>query len=403
MMGIKSPGWAYVVASAAQVSLLLQIASAQDAAPPARSGDAVAADTERDGDAPSNVLSADEWKRVDASVARALRFLASRQQPDGSFPSLPNSQPGVTSLCVLAFLAHGHNPSEGDFGQRLERALDFIISCQKKNGLIALAAPDGFRIDRNVTHEIGTAAVYNHAIASLTLSEVYGMGHAKGARRMQDTIDRSLLATLAMQRWPKNRRHDRGGWRYLDDDGSKDSDLSVTGWQLMFLRSARNAGFNVPGDRIDDAVAYVRRSFDQRYGSFNYTIDRDDGPSRGMAGAGILALGHAGFHNSAEAQRAGQWLSRYSFELYNNTLGLNGDRYHYSVFACCQGMYQLGSPYWEQFFPPTVAALLANQQSDGSWNAESYHRDRPFGNCYTTALVVLSLGAPNQFLPIFQR
>jgi hypothetical protein len=250
---------------------------------------------------------------------------------------------------------------------------------------------------------LGTATVYNHAIASLTLSEVYGMGHSTQSKQIEETINRSLQVTLDMQRWPKDRDHDRGGWRYLDDDGRKDSDLSVTGWQLMFLRSARNAGFNVPRERIDDAVAYVRRSFDRRYGAFNYTIERDDGPSRGMAGAGILALGHAGFHNSVEAQRTGEWLLRHGFAQYNDDLGLNGDRYHYSLFASCQGMYQLGSPYWEKFFPPTVSVLLAHQQPDGSWDAESYHRDRPFGNCYTTALVVLSLGAAKQFLPIFQR
>jgi hypothetical protein len=116
-----------------------------------------------------------------------------------------------------------------------------------------------------------------------------------------------------------------------------------------------------------------------------------------------LALGHAGFHNSFEAQRTGQWLMQYSFDVYNDTMGLDRDRYHYSLFNCCQGMYQLGSPYWEQFFPRTVRVVLDNQQSDGSWDAESYHRDRSYGNSYTTALVVLALGAPNQLLPVFQR
>jgi hypothetical protein len=122
-----------------------------------------------------------------------------------------------------------------------------------------------------------------------------------------------------------------------------------------------------------------------------------------MAGHGILALGHAGFHNSVEAQQTGQWLMRHGFENYNDNLGLNGDRYHYSLFTCCQGLYQLGSPYWERFFPPVVTTLLAAQQPQGSWEAESEQRDRPYGNSYTTALVVLALGAPNQFLPIFQR
>ena len=42
-----------------------------------------------------------------------------------------------------------------------------------------------------------------------------------------------------------------------------DSDLSVTGWHLMFLRSARNAGFDVPDRAIADAVAYIRRTFSE--------------------------------------------------------------------------------------------------------------------------------------------
>ena len=50
-----------------------------------------------------------------------------------------------------------------------------------------------------------------------------------------------------------------------------------------------------------------------------------------------------------------------------------------------------------------VTALLAAQKADGSWEAESFQRDRPFGESYTTAMVVLSLSAPNQFLPVFQR
>src|SRR5688572_5862040 len=52
---------------------------------------------------PSAVLSAKEWHQVNASVARALDWLAGQQQPDGSFPSLANGQPAVTSLCMMAF------------------------------------------------------------------------------------------------------------------------------------------------------------------------------------------------------------------------------------------------------------------------------------------------------------
>src|SRR6476620_8536740 len=93
-------------------------------------------------DTPRQVLSEQEWRQVDSSVNRGLTFLAAQQQPDGSFPSIPNAQPAVTSLCVLAFMAHGHNPGSGPYGERLDRAVKYIIECQKRSGLVMLLASD---------------------------------------------------------------------------------------------------------------------------------------------------------------------------------------------------------------------------------------------------------------------
>jgi hypothetical protein len=354
-------------------------------------------------DAMLKVLSPGEWRRLDSAVDRALVWLAAQQQQDGSFPTLTQGQPGVTSLCVLAFMAHGHNPGIGPYGQQLEKATRYIMSCQKQNGLVTLNGPEGPKLTRDVSYELGVTAAYNHAISSLTLSEIYGMGQRKEAAQLSAEIKKALTATLEMQRWPKDQAHDVGGWRYIIDEGPDDSDLSITGWHLMFLRSARNAGFEVGQEPIDAAVKYVRRTFNQQYGTFGYAIEPVTNRSRAMAGAGILALAHAGYHNSTEAKTAAQWLLMHSLDQYNTNFGIRADRYHYSLFNACQGMYQMGSPYWEKFFPHTVASLLANQQADGSWDAENLQRDRPFGNSYTTALVVLSLGAPNQFLPVFQR
>ena len=354
-------------------------------------------------DAPKNVLTSEEWKRVDSAVDRALTFLAAEQQADGSFPTDPVAQPGVTSLCLLAFMAHGHNPGNGPYGGRLDRAVRYIADCQKPSGLIMLQGSEEPEIDRGVGHDIGSSGTYDHAISSLTLSEIYGMNPAKNAPRLKTVIAKSLAATLRMQRWGKDMPEDKGGWRYINDFDQSDSDLSVTGWHLMFLRSARNAGFAVPDQTIADAVAYVRRTFSRKYDTFQYTINRGDVRTRAMTGAGVLALGHAGFHNSLEAKRAAEHILSYSFDAYNGNGGFNRERYHYSLFMCCQGMYQMGSPYWEQFFPRTVRAVLAHQQPNGSWDVEGWKLDRRYGKAYTTAMVILALGAPNQFLPIFQR
>lgn len=352
---------------------------------------------------PSEVLSPGEWKRVDDAVARGLKWLASQQQPDGSFPTIETGQPGVTSLCIMAFLAHGHVPGSGPYGKRLQLAVDYVLSCQKKNGLVTLHGPEGERITRQVSHEIGGAGAYNHGISSLVLSEIYGMSPPEKSRRLQAAINQAIAATLEMQRWPKDYPQDRGGWRYIDDFDDTDSDISVTGWQLMFLRSAQNAGFNVPKERIEEAIAYVRRSYDANQGVFVYAR-RNPSRTRSMAGAGILALAHAGLHHTEEARRSGDWLMSRKFDEYNGTLpGSRSDRYHYGLFACCQAMYQLGGRYWTDFYPPAVRAVVENQQADGSWPIDSQFHDAAFGSTYTTSLCVIMLGASNQLIPIFQR
>jgi hypothetical protein len=388
---------------------LTNLVIAQDPADPKGIGDnrrqetATASATE----APANVLKPEKWRRVDQSVNRALDWLAAQQRKDGSFPTLDSGQPGVTCLCAMAFMSHGYVPGDGKYGTNLEFAVDYVLSCQKENGLFTVIGPDGASISRDVAHEIGVTAAYNHAIASLMLSELYGTAGADEAGRMEKVIPKAIAATLQMQRWAKDRPEDRGGWRYIDNFSYQDSDLSITGWSLMFLRSARNAGFNVPKESIDDAVAYVRRTYSQQHGAFGYLADLGDHRSRGMAGAGILALAHAGFHNAPEAVSSGEWILRHNFDDYNQidkfTQEWFNDRYHYGLFNCCQGMYQLGGKYWQEFFPRAVNTVLANQQADGSWPAESHFHDGQFGNAYTTALVVMMLGAPNQILPIFQR
>src|SRR6266480_4631650 len=80
----------------------------------------------RTDDLPREVLSTEEWRRVDNSVDRGLTYLAAQQQPDGSFPTDSVAQPGVTSLCVLAFMAQGHNPGSGRYGEQLDRAVRYI-------------------------------------------------------------------------------------------------------------------------------------------------------------------------------------------------------------------------------------------------------------------------------------
>ena len=360
----------------------------------------------------SDILTEQQWTQVDRSIQRALAWLSKSQQPDGSFPTLPTGQPGVTGLCTLAFLAHGHTPGYGQYGAQVEQAIQYIASRQKPNGLLSLIGPMGTEISRNVSHDVGEVVTYNHGIGALTLSEVYASTNETTAREIEQTIERAIEATLTMQRWKKLRPDDKGGWRYIDlhytDGEPVDSNLSNSVWQLLFLRSAKNAGFDVPQESIDEAVEFIRRCFNPRYQTFALMPSDRDHRTRGMSGAGVISLALAGLHDSPEARKAGDWILLNGFDKYNvvepfGQIGWLDDRYHYGVFYCTQASYQLGGKYWEQFFPPVVKVLLENQNPDGSWDAESHTSDIKFGNTYTTALMVLALGAPNQFLPVLQR
>lgn len=340
---------------------------------------------------PRDVLNSEQWQTLDAAVDRGLEFIAKSQRSDGSFNGPPQGQPGITSLGVLAFLSRGHIPSEGVYGARIDRAIDYVLKTQQ---------PDGYLFNPAIAHrEQGT---YNHAIAGLMLGEVYGMTRSVQRDRVRNAIRLALAFTRQQQLRPKI-PGDEGGWRYVKPADGNDADLSVTSWHVMFLRSARNAEFDVPKEQIDEALGYVRRTFSPEKGGFMYKTPATTGRlSRATAGSGILLLSLGGEHETDIARTAGKWILKNPFDKYNQPVYPSCDRYHYSAYYCSQAMFQLGGDYWKQFYPAFQRTLLKHQHSDGSWDPE-YGGDANFGNVYTTALTVLALTPPYQLLPIYQR
>ncbi len=355
------------------------------------------------------VLCPGKWPAVENSVDRALDWLASQQAANGSFPTQPAGQPAVTSLCVLAFLARGHQPGLGPYGKQIERGIDFVLACQMDDGLFSSQPPkDSHGQDAHEDLMPSHTAVYNHAISGLMLGEVFG--HVSGARMQaaKKGLIQALQFTRTLQTQSKEFAADRGGWRYLHlryDRSAADSDLSVTAWQILFLRSARNAEFNVPQAYVDEATEFVERCWDEKHGVFNYAIEggADARSSRGMVGAGILCLSLAGRHQTPEALKAGDWLLAHPFRKFGERIGVD-DGFFYSAYYCSQAAAQLGGKYWKGTYEPLADTLLGAQRADGSWPPEPEQKKiAAFGNAYTTALAVLALTPPYQLLPVYQR
>jgi len=345
------------------------------------------------------LLQPEQWRRLDRAVDRGLDFLSRHQAGNGSFPTASDGQPGVTSLCVMAFLARGHQPGKGPYGPQLERAIDYVLRIQDPEvGSIFPERYFGGQPPRSFSGN------YNHGISGVMLAEVYGMTDSTRHERIRTAITKALEYTRMQQQRRKRNPDERGGWRYVHvfERSVNDADISVTAWQLMFLRAARNAEFNVPNSWIYEALGYVHRSFDANERGFVYALSADERYcSRAMVGAGVVCLELGGEHQSETAKEAGDWILRHSFEPYNNSFHPE-DRYHYSAFYCTQAMFQLGGEHWRQFFPKFLAVLADAQHADGGWDPESVG-DTKYGNVYTSALAILALATPYQLLPIYQR
>jgi hypothetical protein len=293
--------------------------------------------------------------------------------------------PAVTALAVMAFLSAGHVPGEGKYGPVVERGIRFVLDAQQPSGL--LARPDA-----------GYTEMYSHGICTLMLAEAAGMTDERTADELRGKLERAVRVILKAQRETKS---DTGGWRYRvvvhPDDPPPAADLSVTGWQLMALRAARNVGCDVPQSAVKAAVEYVRRCHDPKAGGYTYTVGGNVTPA--CTGAGILSLELAGkeHHRTHEALRAGSYLLQHQPEV-------DKPHFFYGMYYTSQAMFQLGDNYWAEYRPRLHGLLLkANPpRANGAWYGKGAD-DAQYGPYYATAMAILALTVEYRFLPIYQR
>lgn len=351
----------------------------------------------------SGALPPGEWSRVESAVDRGLRWLASSQAEDGSFPSDEIAQPAVTSLAIMAFLSRGHMPDQGAYGNKISKAIDYVLDTQRRQGYFSLRAivPPAQHLTPAQT------VVYNHSIAGLMLGEVYGMTSGDRSQRIEDALHAALVYHRSVQSRKKSFDSDIGGWRYgFPESPTASSDMSVTGWALMFLRSARNAEFQVPKQYFDEGLDFVQRCYDdeelnREKGVFRYRPAESQKSNSQITlantSSATLTLILGGRQEYVGVTQAVRWLlSRPYPKPWQNNY------FYLATYYTSQAMAQVGGDAWNQVFPQIAANLIEEQSESGAW-PEGVSNELAYGKTYSTSLAVLALTPAYQLLPIYQR
>lgn len=345
-----------------------------------------------------------EWSNVEAAVDRGLAYLAGTQEEDGRFPSDDVAQPAVTSLAVMAFLSRGHMPDEGRYGSVISKAIDFVLTTQRRRGYFSLLP-----VTPPATHMSPAQAVtYNHSIAGLMLGEVYGMTSGERSKKIEAALTTALIYHREVQTRQKEVPSDIGGFRYGYPEGpNASSDMSVTGWALMFLRSARNAEFNVPKQYFDEGLDFVERCYEMdpalhEKGVFRYrplASDPKGNPQITLANtaSSMLTLILGGRHDHEGIATGVAW-----FRSREYPRPWQEGYFYLSSYYSSQAMAQVGGDSWNQIFPQIARNLLTEQSAGGNWPVAG-GAERSFGSAYSTSLAILALTPAYQLLPIYQR
>ncbi len=299
--------------------------------------------------------------KIRNAIARGLKWLAARQNANGSFDS---GSTAITSLGALAFVAGGNVPGQGPYGDNVSRALHYILAHCHHSGLIA-AQNDG-------------TPMYSQGFATLFLAEIYGESQIPGLRNKLQKAVRLIVDTQNAQ----------GGWRY--QPVVMPGDISVTICQVMALRAARQAGIGVPRRTMLKAIGFVRR-LQNPDGGFSYMLGMS-GSDFARSAAGVALLFYSGVYKGAMIGAAVHYVNGC---LPGTPLNMQGN-YFYGNYYGTQAMFLAGGKWWARWWPAMSKNLLSRQQPDGAWVGGA-------GSSYGTAMALIILQIPKRLLPILQK
>lgn len=326
-------------------------------------------------------------KKTEDAVELALQWLKAQQLKNNGSWSLvgpysngaeTENQESATAMALLAFQGAGHTRKEGKYSATVTRGWNWLLKQQDpKTG--------SFFTDGVYSHRY-----YTHGQCTIAICELLAMEKDKKLLEPAKRAVEYLLKTQSPE----------GSWRYYP---GSDSDMSVTGWCVMALQSARMADMKVPQESLDKITMYMDK-IAQRNGS-RYPYQRNDKPTEVMTAEAMLCRQYLGWkQNDPRMEDA------LNYVLQRPIKYTREQRDVYYWYYATQAMHHKEGKWWKQWNEVMREVVPAQQVKDGkekgSWDPirpclDEWQADG--GRLYVTCLSTYMLEVYYRHLPIYAK
>ncbi len=312
----------------------------------------------------------------EAAVTRGLAWLIRQQLPSGAWSmnaGAESNEIAATALGLLPFLAAGktHKPADKNpYDKNIMKGINFLRRSQQKDGYF-------------------TGGMYAHGLATIAMCEAYGLSQDPTLRpHAQKAINLIVFAQGDTD----------GGWRY-GPTKSNEGDMSISGWQIMALKSGMMAGLIVPDKTVLGAKRYLALS-NKADNGYGYTPA--SGSTYRMTAVGLLCrqyMENWGPSNPKMIDAVEKFIKTNSPDLQ--------DVYYY--YYATQVMHHFGGEAWRDWNEKMRDNLVRKQDKNekgvnfGSWSPEGDPWGRVGGRLMITSLNLLTLEVYYRYLPLYYR
>jgi hypothetical protein len=319
---------------------------------------------------------------TEGAVALGLRWLAVQQRTSGMWSlngpysdgANIENQEAATAMALLAFQGAGYTPAgdpKNPFTPVVRRGWTALLKRME---------PDGhFYHNVERSHQL-----YTQAMCTIALCELYAMtGDAEYYNAAQKAVDYCVRIQAP-----------EGGWRY---DPGVDSDMSVTGWMVMALQSARMGGIEVPSpvfERISKFLDSVARDDGARYA---YVFNQ--GATLPLTAEGLLCREYLGWARDDPRLQTGITY------LLANLPDWNKRNVYYWYYAT-QVLHHVEGKPWRTWNEVMRVLLPQHQEKTGrergSWDPRGDRWGGSGGRLYVTCLSIYTLEVYYRHMPLYR-